>query len=112
MILPQAGFGEGAVQPDWENVGPIFTKRCINCHAEHGAAKGLRLDSYNAAIAGSTKRPVLVPGDAANSDLVRRLRGESMPRMPFLSKSLPQNEIDMIIRWVEAGLPEIGFESD
>jgi predicted CXXCH cytochrome family protein len=110
LILPQAGFGESGVQPDWESVGPIFTKRCINCHAEHGAAKGLRLDSYKAAIAGSKKRPVLLPGDAKNSELVRRIRGESVPRMPFLSKSLPQNEIDAIIRWVEAGLPEFGLE--
>jgi hypothetical protein len=110
MILPQAGFGEGVAQPDRENVSPIFAKRCINCHSEHRAAKGLRLDSYEAAIAGSTNGPVLVPGDAAGSELVQRLRGESVPRMPFLSNSLPQNEIDIIIRWVEAGLSDIGFK--
>jgi hypothetical protein len=26
--------------------------------------------------------------------------------MPFLAPSLPADEIDVILRWVEAGLPE------
>ena len=69
-----------------------------------------RIAHIHAAVAGSDKGPVLVPGDAANSELVRRLLGESVPRMPFLSTSLPQNEIDIIIHWIEKGLPEIDFE--
>lgn len=110
MILPQAAVAQGVARPDWSNVSPIFAKRCINCHSEHGAAKGLRLDSYNAAVVGSTRGSVLVSGDPANSELVKRIRGESVPRMPFLSTPLSQNEIDVIIRWVEAGLPDISFE--
>ena len=110
LILPQAGVTESAARPDWMNVSPIFAKRCINCHSEHGAAKGLRLDNYDAAINGSTKGPVLVSRDPAASELIRRIRGESLPRMPFLSKPLPQNEIDIIIQWVESGLPDIATE--
>jgi mono/diheme cytochrome c family protein len=92
--------------PDWRAVGAVFVARCVNCHAAHGAALGLRLDSYAAALAGSERGPVLIAGDAAGSELVRRLRGESLPRMPFLSYPLPPDEIDLVVRWVEAGLPE------
>jgi mono/diheme cytochrome c family protein len=91
--------------PDWRAVSAVFVAHCVNCHAAHGAALGLRLDSYEAALAGGERGPVLIAGDAAGSELVRRLRGESVPRMPFLSRALPAEEIDVVVRWVEAGLP-------
>ena len=97
--------------PDWAAVSAIFVKRCVMCHSEQGAARGLRLDSYEAAVAGSTKGAVLVAGNSAGSELIRRLRGESMPRMPFLSSPLPPEQIDLIMRWVEAGLPETDSHS-
>lgn len=93
-------------EPGWADVGAIFEVRCVNCHSELGAAKGLRLDSYAAAIAGSEDGPVLLAGNVSESELVRRVRGESTPRMPFLSVPLPPEEIDLIVRWIEAGLPE------
>jgi hypothetical protein len=67
---------------------------------------GLKLDSYEGALAGSTKGAVLVAGDPDGSEMVRRMRGESMPRMPFLGRALPPEEIDLVVRWIEAGLPE------
>jgi Planctomycete cytochrome C len=92
--------------PDWNAVSVVFVERCVMCHSVHGAALGLRLDSYEAAVTGGANGPVLVPGDAAGSELIRRLRGESSPRMPFLSTPLPPNQIALVERWVEAGLPE------
>ena len=71
------------------------------------AAKGLRLDSYDGAIEGSEDGAVLLPGNSSQSELVRRLRGESTPRMPFLSRSLPDAEIDLIVRWIDAGMPKV-----
>lgn len=76
------------------------------CHsAVAGASKGLRLDDYTAALAGSETGAVLVPGDASGSELVRRLRGESTPRMPFLSRPLPDAQIALIENWIIAGMP-------
>jgi uncharacterized membrane protein len=102
--FPRASCAGEAV-PDWPAVSGIFVARCVMCHSAHGAAVGLRLDSYEATIAGGADGPVLVAGDAAGSELIRRLRGESLPRMPFLSYPLPPEEIDLLVRWVEAGLP-------
>ena len=102
---PAAVAGD-AGPPDWADVGPIFAERCVNCHSAVGAGLGLRLDSYAAALAGSEKGAVRVPGAAARSELIRRLRGESRPRMPFLSYPLEPEQIDLIARWIDAGLPE------
>lgn len=76
------------------------------CHSEvAGASKGLRLDDYAATLAGSERGVVLVSGNAAGSELIRRLRGESTPRMPFLSRPLPDDEIALIESWIIAGMP-------
>lgn len=108
LVSTRAVFGADVEQPDWGDVSAIFKEKCVKCHSSvHGAGLGLRLDTYEAAVAGSSKGAVLVPGDAARSELIRRLRGVSTPRMPFLSVPLAQDQIDLIIRWIDAGLPDI-----
>jgi mono/diheme cytochrome c family protein len=98
--------------PDWRAVSALFVEHCVMCHAAHGAALGLRLDSYEAALAGGERGPVLIAGDAEGSELVRRLRGDSRPRMPFLSYLLPPELIELVVRWVEAGLPRDAGRAD
>jgi len=105
-IQSLTAVADDARQPGWGEVSPIFAKHCTNCHSSHGAALGLRLDSYEAALAGSVKGTVLLRGNAAKSELVRRLRGESLPRMPFLGYPLQQEQIELIARWVDRGLAE------
>ena len=101
-----AALGMATEQPGWEAVSAIFERQCVMCHSSvHGASLGLSLDSYEATLAGSSRGPVVMPGDAPASELIRRLLGESTPRMPFLGVPMPQDQIDLIIRWVEAGLP-------
>ena len=92
--------------PDWSVIGALFRERCVMCHSRDAAARGLRLDSYAAARAGGENGPVLHPGDAAGSELFRRLLGDSRPRMPFLSYPLTEDEITRVERWIAAGLPE------
>lgn len=106
LMAPFAAYAEDPSPPDWTDVSAIFKERCVMCHSKvAGASKGLRLDDYEAAISGSERGAVLVPGDAAGSELVRRLRGESTPRMPFLSRPLPDDQIALIESWIVAGMP-------
>ena len=104
LALPADAEGDGP--PDWDDASVVFVRRCNMCHSEFGASRGLRLDSYAAALAGSQRGAVLLPGDPAASELMLRLRGESSPRMPCLGPPLPEDEIDVIERWIVAGLPE------
>lgn len=103
--LAQGALAEESV-PDWTKIGGIFRERCIMCHSEAAAERGLRLDTYAGAIAGSVNGPVLIPGRPSASELIRRLNGASRPRMPFLSRPLTPEAIDLIERWIAAGLPE------
>lgn len=96
----------GDVVPVWSDVQPIFTRHCVMCHGPQGAANGLHLDSYAAAVAGSKNGVVVLAGDAAHSELIRRLKGEKTPRMPFLSYPLADDQIALIARWIDAGLLE------
>lgn len=105
LAAPAARAGDGD-PPDWSDVSGIFVEHCVMCHSAQGAAHGLRLDTYDGAVAGSTDGPVLLPGDADRSELIRRLRGESLPRMPFLSYPLPEDRIELIRQWIDAGLIE------
>ena len=106
LLVPLAAYAEDTRPPDWADVSAIFKERCVMCHSKvAGASKGLRLDDYSAALAGSERGAVLLPGDASASELVRRLRGESNPRMPFLSRPLPEAQIALIERWIAAGMP-------
>ena len=86
-LITRPARADEIASPTWDDVSSIFEKRCTNCHAQHGASKGLRLDSYAAILAGSENGPVITPGAAAQSELVRRLSGESTPRFRRLAGS-------------------------
>lgn len=92
--------------PHWSALVPLLRQRCVMCHSGDHAAAGLHLDSYAGALAGGRNGPVLIPGNTSESELMRRVRGESQPRMPFLSYPLGADEIALLGRWIEAGLPE------
>lgn len=111
MALSAGGaFAKGPADPDWTDVGALFQEKCVMCHSGLGAGKGLRLDSYEAALAGSSRGAVLVAGDPEGSELIRRLKGASLPRMPFLSYPLPDEQIEMIAVWIANGLPRTSGE--
>ena len=54
VLVPLGAVAGEGVPPGWAEVAVIFTERCVMCHSEvAGASKGLRLDDYSAALAGS-----------------------------------------------------------
>lgn len=86
------------------DIAPIFQERCVKCHAGSGAPRGLHLDTYENVMKGSEFRPVVVPGDPEASELVRRIRGDSTPRMPFDGPPfLSDEQINTIIEWIKEG---------
>ncbi len=89
------------------DIQPIFTERCIKCHSGENAPRGLHLDSYDGAIAGGTYRKVIEPGSSADSQLVKRITGETTPRMPFDGPPfLDDDQIALIITWIDVGAPD------
>ncbi len=75
------------------------------CHSGASPAAGLRLDSLDGILAGSARGKVVSAGDPRNSELLRRIRGESQPRMPMTGPPfLSDDEIERIEQWIAGGL--------
>ncbi len=89
----------------YEDLAPILSSRCAICHQGEGAPLGLKLDALAGLLAGSRNGPVVKAGNAADSELIRRLRGTSQPRMPMTGPPfLTDEEIDRFERWITAGM--------
>ncbi len=89
----------------YADVAPIFAKYCVLCHAGQAPAAGLRLDTFDAALKGGTKGAVLKAGATSESELVRRIKGISQPRMPMTGPPfLADSEVATIERWIAGGL--------
>jgi len=97
---PQAG-GAPAL---FRDVQPIFAQSCSGCHGAAEQMGGLRLDVKSAALAGGSSGKVILPGEAANSLIIKRLTGVGgMARMPMNSDPLPPDKIEIVRRWIDAG---------
>jgi mono/diheme cytochrome c family protein len=85
-------------------VFPIFEKSCLSCHGPEKQKGGLRLDSKAAAFKGGDGI-VLVAGDAAKSDLYRRitLAAGSDDVMPNKGAVLTKAQTDFIRDWINQG---------
>ncbi|MBT5636668.1 MAG: hypothetical protein HOJ23_13935 [Gammaproteobacteria bacterium] len=91
--------------PDYAEVASLFKTQCVMCHNGPAAPKGLRLDSLENIKKGSQSGPVAIAGDAANSELVRRIRGQSQPRMPLTGPPyLGDEDIKRIVDWIDGGM--------
>src|SRR5512134_1456903 len=98
LIAPAAGAAA-----TFDDVAPIFAARCVMCHTGDGAPLGLRLDCHAGVLKGSQKGPVVKPGAPAASEMVKRVRGQSQPRMPLVGDPLSADEIARIERWITDG---------
>lgn len=93
----------------YTSVAPIFEKHCVMCHTGPKAPHGLRLDSYQNVMAGGDNGPVVVPRDPAKSEIIKRVKGISKPRMPMNGPPwLSDNEVAAIENWIKAGAPDGG----
>ena len=91
-------------------MAPIFLQRCVKCHSDGGirgrAPEGLRLQSRELILRGG-ERSVVIPGVPAASELLRRIRGQSRPRMPLDGPPfLSDEEIRLISDWIAQGAPD------
>ena len=82
---------------------PLFEARCQQCHGAGRAEGGLKLSSHAAVMAGSNYGPVVIPGSADTSRLVELVVSGSMP---LGSAKLPDEKLQTIIDWVDAGAPD------
>lgn len=87
------------------DVEPVLIKRCFECHGPDQQKAGLRLDSKAAALkGGKSGKPALVPGQADESELLRRVATPDPDDvMPPKGDRLTPEQVVVLRAWVTAG---------
>jgi len=88
-------------------VRAIFAHNCYKCHGEEKVKGELRLDRKDFVFKGGENGPVIVLGDANESELFRRITLPSNHKevMPNKGKKLSENDIAIINFWIQKGAP-------
>ena len=82
-------------------VAPTLHARCVTCHGPSRQSGKLRLDSAESIRKGGESGPVLVAGDSARSELVRRvfLPATDKKAMPPRGHAAPTHAEMAVLRW-------------
>ena len=87
------------------DVAPILEQNCLHCHGEDEQESGLRLDQRASLLrGGDSGLAALVPGNPKNSYLIEVINHVDVDMaMPPDAEKLPQEQIDLLTRWIEQG---------
>jgi uncharacterized membrane protein len=87
-------------------VQPILQANCYRCHGGMNHKGGLSMATREGLMKGGHDGAVIVPGDPANSLLIKLIRheGPALDPMPMPPKSkLSDADIAVVTEWVKAG---------
>src|SRR2546421_8050789 len=83
-----------------KQIRPILKVHCFHCHGEDRQRGGLDLRLVHLIVDGGGAGPAIVPGDAAHSLLLERVRKGEMPKS---GKKLTLQEIGLLEQWIATG---------
>lgn len=86
-------------------VRPIFNKKCIACHGGVKQQSNFSLLFREEALQkAKSGKYAIVPGDAAKSELIRRIKEkDTEERMPYKHDPLSTDEIAILEQWINEG---------
>ncbi|MEM9237490.1 MAG: c-type cytochrome domain-containing protein, partial [Verrucomicrobiota bacterium] len=119
--VPEEGGEEKVAIPPEEQVvythivQPIFEAKCVYCHGEDKQKGKLRMDTYEALIAGGKEGEGLEPGNAEDSNIIYRIHlpledDEHMP--PEGKKQVTEGELAILEWWIDSGSSPDGKLAD
>src|SRR4029077_14238357 len=86
------------------DIQPIFTAHCYDCHGAKKQQAQFRLDVKEVALKGGDLGPAIVPGNGAESLLVRAVAGvKSDLVMPKRGERLTMVEVGLLRAWIDQG---------
>ncbi len=86
-------------------IKPIINQNCISCHGGVKQNAGLSFLFREEALGNTNEgSPAIIPGNAKESRLIKRLI-ESDPelRMPYEKPALSKEEINLLVKWIDEG---------
>jgi mono/diheme cytochrome c family protein len=86
-------------------VAALLQENCLECHGG-GKTKGdFDLATREGLLKGGADGVSVVAGNGGESKLLKMLRHEAEPHMPSKKPRLPDDVIERITKWIEAGAP-------
>ena len=90
------------------DVKPILDDHCLECHTEgkKGYVKsGLSMENYAGLMKGTKLGPVVVPGSAVSSTLMRLIDHKADPsiNMPHNQTKIEDGHVELIKLWIDQG---------
>ncbi len=92
-------------KPDFtQDIQPLLKTRCLGCHGPKLQMHGLRLDRKAAAFKGGESGvPAVVPGNSAQSLLIKYVSANSDVVMPPSGPRLTSDQIALLRTWIDQG---------
>ncbi len=87
------------------DIKPILNKNCITCHGGVKKSGGFSLLFEEEAFANTESgEPAIIPGNAAKSPFIQRLKEDDPElRMPYKKSKLSKEDIELLTKWVDQG---------
>jgi len=102
FLLPLGAIAQSSAEFFSHEIRPIMERTCWNCHSDQIQSSGLDLSTREGALAGGSRGPAIVPGNAADSLLFRQVAGMEGPAMP-LGVPLTEEEVEVFRTWINQG---------
>jgi len=101
-MLPCASVGASEPVDFAHDVLPLLEQHCTKCHTNGRYEGALSLDTRETLL----EAEVAEPGKGAESAIIDRVTSDDPEvRMPFEAPALSAAEVDVLRRWIDAGLP-------
>lgn len=81
-------------------IAPMFQESCVTCHGSETQEAGLRLDTYEAVMAGSEYGAVVEAGSPENSLLLDMIAAGEMPQE---EDPWDEDQVDLVRSWIADG---------
>lgn len=107
VVVAGCGDAKETRPAKWSFIYPaIIEPQCAtaSCHSRFGDRAGVDLSNIDEAYFQLVKRFFVVPGNVAESTVVKLMRAQGARRMPP-DFALPEVDIDLIETWIMAGAP-------
>ncbi len=105
-----------ASEVNQHDIQPIMLLRCTVCHGNRRQEGGLDLRTKASMLKGGKSGPAIILGKPEESLVIKRMAAEEMPPrdklLPSGVKVMPDNEVEMLKRWIELGGPEVDIAPD
>lgn len=89
-----------------DHVKSIFRQRCAACHSPDKKSGGLDITNFTALMQGGSSGASIEPGDSDGSYLFMLVTHEEEPKMPPGGTKIPEEELNVLKKWIDAGALE------